>query len=110
MDRKVIAFILAAILQLCCLFISSCDDREEAKYRIEVVDKYHNIGSNWHLIGGRASETEYHIIYNVTPLNEKAEERMALSPRKVDVNVSYIKYSENAIGRNYIVKDYIHFY
>ena len=32
-------------------------------YEILIVDKYEDIGSTWHLIGGRASETEYHIVY-----------------------------------------------
>ena len=32
-------------------------------YEILILDKYEDIGSSWHLVGGRASETEYHIYY-----------------------------------------------
>ena len=32
-------------------------------YEIVIIDKYDDIGSSWHIVGGRASETEYHIVY-----------------------------------------------
>ena len=32
-------------------------------YEIFILDKYEDIGSTWHFVGGRASETEYHIVY-----------------------------------------------
>lgn len=32
-------------------------------YEIVILDKYEDIGSSWHIVGGRASETEYHIVY-----------------------------------------------
>ena len=35
----------------------------EIKYEFVITDKYDDIGSNWHLIGGRATEQEYHIVY-----------------------------------------------
>lgn len=35
----------------------------ELKYEFVITDKYDDLGSNWHLIGGRATEQEYHIVY-----------------------------------------------
>ena len=52
------------------LFIDSCSKKYNVDhptkydtYEILILDKYEDIGSTWHLIGGRASETEYHIVY-----------------------------------------------
>lgn len=44
------------------------DTKNEKKYgkpiyEFVITDKYDNLGSNWHLIGGRATESEYHIAY-----------------------------------------------
>lgn len=33
------------------------------QYEFVITDKYEDIGSTFHLIGGRASEQEYHIVY-----------------------------------------------
>lgn len=103
-------WILAIVATLAGIFlliagITSCtDEKEEPQYRIEVIDKYETIGSSWHLIGGRASETEYHIIYKVTPLNEEA--RRVFFGNKSDVEVNYIEYKDANIGKTYVDKEY----
>ena len=35
----------------------------EPRYEFVITDKYEDIGSTWHLVGGRATEQKYHIIY-----------------------------------------------
>lgn len=44
------------------------DKRQDSKYgkiqyEFVVTDKYEDIGSTFHLVGGRASEQKYHIVY-----------------------------------------------
>lgn len=41
----------------------------ELKYEFVITDKYDDLGSNWHLIGGRATEQEYHIVYKYRLIN-----------------------------------------
>ena len=63
----IIVFPLAILLTS---FFESCNKKYQENhptkydtYEILILDKYEDIGSSWHLIGGRASETEYHIYY-----------------------------------------------
>ena len=35
----------------------------ELKYEFVITDKYDDLGSTWHLIGGRSTEQKYHIVY-----------------------------------------------
>jgi hypothetical protein len=35
---------------------------------------YDDLGSNWHLIGGRATEQEYHVIYKYRVTNRPGQE------------------------------------
>lgn len=46
----------------------------EIKYEFVITDKYDDIGSNWHLIGGRATEQEYHIVYKYRLTNRPDDE------------------------------------
>ena len=33
------------------------------KYEFVITDKYDDLGSTWHLVGGRSTEQKYHIVY-----------------------------------------------
>lgn len=64
--------IMYAVLIVVLIVGSICgiihDKRIEKKYgkpiyEFVITDKYDDLGSNWHLIGGRATESEYHIAY-----------------------------------------------
>ena len=74
---------------------------ETTKYEITVVDKYETIGSTFHIIGGRASEKEYHVIYTVKPLTENAKEKMYGDYEK-DEKFQYKSYRKAEIGKKYI--------
>ena len=74
---------------------------ETTKYEITVVDKYETIGSTFHIIGGRASEKEYHVIYTVKPLTENAQKNMYGDYEK-DEEFEYKSYRKAEIGKKYI--------
>ena len=81
-------------------------------YEILIIDKYEDIGSTWHLIGGRASETEYHIVYKVIPLTENAEKVLAESfyGSERDTEIQYKSYRKVQIGQKYTTNyPYINF-
>ncbi len=44
------------------------------QYEFVIIDKYDDLGSNWHLVGGRATEQEYHIIYKYRVTNRPDNE------------------------------------
>ena len=70
------------------------------EYRIEVIDKYDCIGSTYHLIGGRTSEQEYHVIYKVIPLTENAD-RHYYGNGEEDDEVSYKTYRKIKVGDSF---------
>lgn len=70
------------------------------EYRIEVIDKYDCIGSTYHLIGGRASEQEYHVIYKVIPLTKTAN-RHYYGNGEEDDEVSYKTYRKIKVGDSF---------
>jgi len=105
---KYIMIVLIFILSVLFTYtLSYCADknREEyvqtTKYELTVIDKYETIGSNFHLIGGRTSETEYHIIYNVKPLTENAKKNYYGSGEEDD-EVDYKIYRKLNIGRKVV--------
>ena len=74
---------------------------ETTKYEITVIDKYETIGSTFHVIGGRASEKEYHVIYTIKPLTENAKKNMYGDTEK-DEEFEYKSYRKAEIGKKYI--------
>lgn len=46
----------------------------ERRYEFVITDKYEDLGSTWHLIGGRATETEYHVAYKYRVINRPDDE------------------------------------
>ena len=83
-DKKfnVFSTILISILVLfflCCIIINACDEVHikkqygETRYEFVITDMYDDLGSNWHLIGGRATEQEYHVIYKYRVTNRPGQ-------------------------------------
>lgn len=107
---KVFPWVFSIITMIGGYFIfHSCSKYEEERiqesinsteYRIEVIDKYNCIGSTYHLIGGRAPEQEYHIIYKVIPLTENADKHY-YGDGEEDDEVSYKTYRKIKIGDNF---------
>ena len=80
------------------------DQRKAAKqygkleYEFVIEDRYQDLGSNWHLIGGRASETEYHVIYRYRTANRPENHSEYRGWRTSETTVSYSKYKRYAPG------------
>ena len=87
-------------------FMNKCADKNRAdrernvRYEIEIIDKYDCIGSNWHLVGGRSSEQEYHVVYKVTPLTPQAEKEY-YGDGEEDDEVQYKEYRKIEVGKKF---------
>ena len=80
---------------------------ESKTYLIEIIDKYEHLGSSWHLIGGRATEQEYHIVYKVTPLTEEANKNFYYSGEHDD-EVSFKTYRKYKVGDSYKSHEFLY--
>lgn len=80
---------------------------ESREYLIEIVDKYDHLGSSWHLIGGRSTEQEYHIIYKATPLTEEAKKNFYYTGEH-DEEVSYKTYRKYKVGDTYKSHEFLY--
>ena len=106
---KIFLFIVTVLIcsYMLVSFLTKCSDvnhkkyLETTKYEITVVDKYETIGSTFHVVGGRASEKEYHVIYTVKPLTENAKKNMYGDTEK-DEEFEYKSYRKAEIGKKYI--------
>ena len=58
-----ISILLTLFIDSCCKRYNETHPTKYDTYEILILDKYEDIGSSYHLIGGRSSETEYHIYY-----------------------------------------------
>jgi len=98
----VIMVILIGSLIGFCIWISndSKNSYENTWYEIEVIDKYDYLGSSFHIIGGRATEQEYHIIYKVTPLTDEARKNYYGNGEEDD-EVPYSIYRKVSIGKKF---------
>lgn len=74
----------------------------DIQYEFVIVDKYDNIGSNWHLVGGRASETEYHIVYKYRVANRPVDHYQYIGWVEMDREVSYSRYRKFNIGDRFV--------
>ena len=110
-DKKSLVAIIVsfAIVIVTLPMVMQCTESQNEKamaeyesrvYLIEIVDKYDHLGSSWHLIGGRATEQEYHIIYKATPLTEEAKKNFYYTGEHDD-EVSYKTYRKYKIGDTY---------
>ena len=94
-------------LLMCCLYsLVRCSDKQMEEeyqaslYDIEVLDKYDCIGSSYHLVGGRASEQEYHVVYKVKPLTETARKHY-YGTGEEDTKVPYYLYRKINVGNKH---------
>lgn len=78
-----ILFILVVIGCIIGGCIAACLDNKKEKelgaetYEIVIEDKYECLGSTWHLVGGRATETEYHLVYKYRCVNRPNDEYLS---------------------------------
>ena len=115
--EALVAFIIsfAIAVMLSPLFIKcsrSQVEKERAEYEskvylIEIVDKYDHLGNSWHLIGGRATEQEYHIIYKATPLTEEAKKNFIYTGEHDD-EVSFRTYRKYNVGDKYKSHEFLY--
>lgn len=104
-----IAIMIAPLFLKCA---ESLDEKAKTEYEsevylIEIVDKYDHLGSSWHLIGGRATEQEYHIIYKVTPLTEEAKKNFYYTGEH-DNEVSFKTYRKYKVGDTYKSHEFLY--
>lgn len=64
------------------------------KYEFVIEQKYDMIGSTFHLIGGRASETEFHLVYRYRCTNRPKDTDW----KRNDKSVSYSTYTRYKTG------------
>ena len=74
------------------------DKYGEIKYEFVITDKYDDIGSNWHLVGGRATEQEYHIIYKYR-LTNRPDDPDNMKWYTSETTVSGSRYRKLQIGQ-----------
>ncbi len=97
---EVIVIIGLGILALIGGFIYEKHENKtygEKTYEIVIEDKYENLGSTFHIIGGRATETEYHLIYRYR-LTNRPKDKTASVWRETDRKVSYMTYRGCNVG------------
>lgn len=70
----------------------------EVKYEFVITDKYDDLGSNWHLIGGRATEQEYHIVYKYR-LTNRPDREDNMKWYSSETTVSGSQYRELKVGQ-----------
>jgi len=70
-----ILYVLASLVVIAGFVYGLVDDRllkekyGEAKYEFVVTDMYEDLGSTYHLVGGRATEQKYHVVYKYRVTN-----------------------------------------
>ena len=76
----------------------------EKTYEFVIEDKYETLGSNWHLVGGRATETEYHIVYKTRLIN-RPDDEVSSHWMTQDKEVSYLTYKKYTVGQRFTDTD-----
>ena len=100
-------FIVILVIVFTVSTIAACIEDNQAKekygeikYEIVIKDKYDYLGSNFHLIGGRATEQEYYVEYNYRLTNRPGrEDNMKWYRREEDVSAS--EYRKIKVGKTY---------
>jgi hypothetical protein len=103
--KAVLSFIFVGVLCVCGIFACVNDKKDNEQYgRINyefvIVDKYEKIGSEYHMVGGRATETEYHVIYKYRLTNRPNNKKNMIWYER-DTEVRYISYRRIKIGDKY---------
>jgi len=68
------------------------------RYEYVITDKYEDIGSTWHLVGGRASESKYHVVYRYR-LTNRPDNKNNLVWYNGETTVSGSRYRELNTGQ-----------
>ena len=70
----------------------------EVNYEFVITDKYETLGSNFHVLGGRATETEYHVVYKYRITNRPNDKYNMRWCEEKDEEVSYSNYRKLNVG------------
>lgn len=92
-----IGFIISTFIAAIVLDNRESKTYGEKTYEIVIDDKYENLGSTFHIIGGRATETEYHLVYRYRLAN-RPKDKTASVWQEIDREVSYLTYREYNVG------------
>ena len=77
-------------------------DKKYGKIRYEFVitDMYDDLGSTWHLVGGRATEQKYHVVYRYRLTNRpELDDNMVW--RSSETTVSSSNYRKLYVGQTF---------
>lgn len=101
---KVIFGIIIIVLALTGFIYGFVHDRSqdkkygELKYEFVITDKYEDLGSTFHLIGGRSTEQKYHIVYRYR-LTNRPDDDNNMKWYGGEVTVSGSRYRKLQIGQ-----------
>lgn len=101
---KVIFGIIIGVLTLAGFIYGFVHDRSlnkkygELKYEFVITDKYEDLGSTFHLIGGRSTEQKYHIIYRYR-LTNRPDDEDNMKWSNGETTVSGSRYRKLQIGQ-----------
>lgn len=101
---KVIFGIIIGVLTLAGFIYGFVHDRSlnkkygELKYEFVITDKYEDLGSTFHLIGGRSTEQKYHIIYRYR-LTNRPDDEDNMKWSSGETTVSGSRYRKLQIGQ-----------
>ena len=70
----------------------------EPKYEFVITDKYEDLGSTWHLVGGRSTEQKYHIVYRYR-LTNRPDREDNMKWYSSETTVSGSRYRKLQIGQ-----------
>ena len=104
-DNKFLDIVVVVVFVISIGLAMYSDYKEEETYgkrvyEFRIIDKYETIGSSFHLIGGRATETEYHIIFQTRCINRPDDDILS-QWQEWDDEVSYRQYRKYEKGKTY---------
>lgn len=105
----IVTIVIIAVVVFFAMSVERKENKEnkeygEKNYEFRIVDKYETLGSSYHIIGGRATETEYHIVYEMRCTN-RPDDKFLSNWQEFDDEVNYRKYRKYEKGKVYRSKD-----
>ena len=70
----------------------------ESRYEFVITDKYDDLGSTWHLVGGRSTEQKYHIVYRYR-LTNRPDQDDNMKWYNDETTVSGTRYRKLKVGQ-----------
>lgn len=99
-----ILYVLASLVVIAGFVYGFVHDRllkekyGEAEYEFVITDMYEDLGSTYHLVGGRATEQKYHVVYKYRVTNRpNLKDNMVWYSRETTVSAS--RYRRYRIGQ-----------